>query len=78
MTQLQLVELPLSVESADIVKALEDMLEMARKGELRAIAVAGVRRDYNGVTAIHVEQSYGTTLVGALRFLENRLVREME
>lgn len=60
----------------DIVVTLEEILEQARKGEYRAVALACIRRGTGYTTAYTNHDSL--KLLGAIRMLESRLRSDIE
>jgi len=71
--KLELVPIGAKVEADGVVIVLEDMLERARKGEIVAIALAGITHDRCSITTYYVGEQ-ATMLVGATY----RLLRRVE
>lgn len=56
----------------ETIKVLEDMLAKARSGEIRSVAVVGVKANENVISAWHSESQY-YTLLGAASWLAHRM-----
>jgi hypothetical protein len=63
---------PLGEPDADIVRNLEDLLEKARAGQIRALAVCALDRPDRGVWYFKVNAPLGDSLVGLLCRLLHR------
>lgn len=56
----------------ETVRLLEDMLLKARSGEIRSVAIVGVKTNGHVVSAYHSEDQY-YTLLGAASWLAHRM-----
>ena len=56
----------------EVVEMLEDMLEEARSGSLRSVAMVGVRESNEVLTYYHSEDNF-FTLLGGVACLQSRL-----
>lgn len=73
------VEFPKGAANASVVSELEDLLVMARSGELQAVAVAGLLSDGSSRTlSSGTAESRGLVtfqaLLGAVMILQHRLI----
>jgi hypothetical protein len=61
-----------------VVKALEDLLQQAYKGEIRSIAVAYIQPDatYHGSWSFWSEQRDHLSLVGALQVCQHLILNQ--
>jgi hypothetical protein len=61
---------------ADVVTALEGMLERAKAGEITGVAIAATTMESRGFF-IYSEQVNGTLLLGSLRCLTDAIAEEV-
>lgn len=62
-----------------VVEMLESLLEQAKRGELQAVAVAGVQGEEGSViTGLSSGEGKVFTLLGGVRYLEQRLMGTLE
>jgi len=61
------------IVNKDVVRCLEDILEMAKNGEVQAVAIAGVGSDSNGLN-VYSGDWYPIHLLGELSILQREIM----
>ncbi len=61
-----------------VIELLEDMLERAKSGQIRGIAIATVNRDDCTSTVFELGDGYLAPLTGSVSYLHKRLLAEFD